>query len=149
MAVKKKNVTKRRGPALIRLTPEMQRWCALLVEELAQWPQVSSKPMFGFIAFYRGKTIFAAIPKTRALHTANSIIFKLPPGSKYRAMVAADPQVLSEFAAGAFANWFPLEIADESSLRGAMVRLERTYEAAGVTSGKTISVKGSPRRSRA
>ena len=135
MAAKKHKATKRRGPALIRLTPEMQRWCALLVDELSQWPQVSSKPMFGFISFYRGKTIFAAIPKSRALHTANSIIFKLPPGSKFRAKVASDPQVLTEFTAGAFANWFPLEIAADSSLRGALVWLERAYEAAGQSKG--------------
>jgi hypothetical protein len=109
----------------------MQRLCALLIDEVSEWPQVSSKPMFGFVSFYRGDTIFAAIPKSRALHTANSIIFKLPPGSKHRSKTTGDPQVLTEFTAGAFANWFPLEIADESALRGAMGWLERAYETAG------------------
>ncbi|MBI1983963.1 MAG: hypothetical protein HYS61_07170, partial [Acidobacteria bacterium] len=57
---------------------EMQRWCAVLEQEVSAWPQVNSRPMFGMLAFYRGKRIFAALPRTRAAETASSLLVKLP-----------------------------------------------------------------------
>ena len=64
-------------PRLLKIDAEMQRWCALLEEELLAWPEVSAKPMFGMIGFYHGKSIFAAIPRTRAAETARSLLIKL------------------------------------------------------------------------
>src|SRR5437763_9311715 len=77
-------------------SPEMQRWAAMLAEELEQWPGVTTKPMFGLTGFYRGKTIFAAVPKTRCLNTPNSVIFKLPKDSKWRVEVAKDSRIQQE-----------------------------------------------------
>lgn len=64
------------GPVLLPITDEMKQWSAMLGTELASWPQVRSKPMFGLVSYYRGANIFAALPRTRALNTPYSIIFK-------------------------------------------------------------------------
>ena len=65
-------------PRLLKIDAEMQRWSALLEDEVLTWPEVSVRPMFGMLAFYRGPTIFAALPRTRAMGTSSSILLKLP-----------------------------------------------------------------------
>ena len=115
-------------PRFHKLSPEMQRWAVILAEELKQWPGVTTKPMFGFTSFYRGKTIFAAVPKTRALGSANSVIFKLPEQSKWRAIVGKDPRIQPENMAAM--KWFPFEIGGESDLRDALLWFERAFQSA-------------------
>ena len=56
----------------------MQRLCALLEDEVSTWRDIRSKPMFGMTAYYRGQTIFAAIPRTRAAGNKSSLLLKLP-----------------------------------------------------------------------
>ena len=70
-------------PALVRVSEEMKQWSALLGGELERWPGVRTKPMFGFVGYYRGRKIFAALPITRAMNSANSIIFKLRGAGPY------------------------------------------------------------------
>src|SRR4051794_25074243 len=91
-----KKSTKADMPRFHKLSVEMQRWAAMLTEELENWPGVTSKPMFGLTGFYRGKIIFAAVPKSRALGTPNSVIFKLPEGSKWRGEAVKDTRVPTE-----------------------------------------------------
>jgi hypothetical protein len=64
-------------PPLLRIPEEMKEWAGLLETELASWPEVSARPMFGMQAFYRKRRIFAAVPRTRALNSPTSVIFKL------------------------------------------------------------------------
>jgi len=66
-------------PKLLRISEETKQWSAMLEHELLGWPGVSSRPMFGFMAIYRNDTIFAGLPRSRALLTPNSIIFKVDP----------------------------------------------------------------------
>jgi hypothetical protein len=115
-------------PRFHKLSPEMQRWAALLAEELEQWPGVTSKPMFGFTSFYRRKTIFAAVPKTRALGSPSSVIFKLPPSSKWRDEAANDSRVKQENMDTH--KWFPFEIGRESDLRDVLLWFERAFQSA-------------------
>jgi hypothetical protein len=115
-------------PRFYKLSPEMQRWSAMLAEELAQWPGVSTKPMFGFTSFYRKGTIFAAVPKTRTLHTSYSVMFKLPEGSKWHAKVRKDPRVPGgEFL---MERWIPFELQSEDDLRDALLWFERSFQSA-------------------
>lgn len=65
-------------PKLFSIDAEMQRWCALLEQELLAWPEVSAKPMFGMTGFYVGQNIFAAIPRTKAAESPRSLLLKLP-----------------------------------------------------------------------
>ena len=83
----------------------MQRLCGLLEDEVSAWPDVSARAMFGMRAFYRGRTIFAALPRTRAMGTASAILLKLPTTRGERAALARGPG----------ADWasFALQSADD------------------------------------
>ena len=124
----KKRSSKAGVPRFHKLSPEMERWSAMLAEELAEWPGVTTKPMFGFTGFYRSKTIFAAVPKTRALGSPNSVIFKLPPSSKWREEALQD----SRIQPGNIEThkWFPFEVGNESDLRDALLWFERAFQSA-------------------
>ena len=115
-------------PRFHKLSPEMERWSAMLAEELVEWPGVTTKPMFGFTGFYRGKTIFAALPKSRALGSPNSVIFKLPPSSKWRDEALKDPRI--QPGNMDTHKWFPFEIGSESDLRDALIWFERAFQSA-------------------
>ena len=97
---------------------EMQRWCALLEEEVSVWPRVKTRPMFGMLALYRGKKIFAALPRTRAAETEFSLLIKLP---------GADHPRLGG-ASGPGAGWTTFEMNSESDIAEALRWLERAYQ---------------------
>jgi hypothetical protein len=59
----------------------MKHICALLAKELLRWPDVSTRPMFGLRAFYRGTVVLAMLPDKRALEDCQSIAYKLPTGA--------------------------------------------------------------------
>ncbi len=115
-------------PRFHKVSPEMQRWSAVLAEELVQWPHVTRKPMFGLSGFYRGTAIFAAVPKSRSLGSPNTVIFKLPEGSKWRDEVPRDSRVNAESMQTH--KWFQFEIGSESDLRDALVWFERAFQSA-------------------
>ncbi len=105
-------------PKLFKIDTEMQRWCALLEQELLAWPDVSAKPMFGMIGIYRGKNIFAAIPRTRAAETSRSVLIKLPNLKNKRLKRASGPG----------SGWAAYELESEQSINEALRLLERAYE---------------------
>ena len=79
--------TTKRRPNMHRITEDMKQWSAMLENELRSWPHVTTRPMFGLLGYYRKKTIFAALPVTRAIGAPNSIIFKfksMPPDLSQR-----------------------------------------------------------------
>jgi hypothetical protein len=98
----------------------MQRWSALLKEEISAWPQVSSRPMFGMLAFYRGKKIFAALPHTRAPGTPSSLLIKLPKVRDERLTAGRGPG----------AQWAAFAMASEADISEALRWLGRAYERA-------------------
>ena len=106
-------------PRLFKTDTEMQRWCALLEQELLAWPEVSAKPMFGMIGFYRGKNIFAAIPRTRAPKTARSLLIKLPGTNDTRLKRGSGPG----------SAWVTYELESANDITEALTWLERAYEA--------------------
>ena len=64
-------------PKLPRIPEEMRQWSDLLLREILGWPDVSSQPMFGMTAVYRGNAIFGVVPRTRAMDTPYSVSFKI------------------------------------------------------------------------
>ncbi len=113
-----------------RVSDEMKLWSAMLGEEIARWPHVATRPMFGSLGYYRKKTIFAALPVTRAIGTPNAIIFKIK---------AMTPQVLARAKADSRidpervspgAKWTSFEVQSEADLRDAMWWLNQVYERA-------------------
>lgn len=112
---------------------EMRRLAAGLETELLAWPAVTAKPMFGMTALYRGQRIFAALPKSRALWTANSIAIKMPRLSdELETKAAKDKRFvrISELGKG----WHAFELNEERDLTAALFWLNVAYELSAFTS---------------
>jgi hypothetical protein len=105
-------------PRLFKTDAEMQRWCALLQEEVSQWPEVTSKPMFGMTGFYHGRRIFAAIPRTKAAGSSRSVLVKLSNVNDERLKPASGPG----------SEWVGFELESEADINEALLLLERAYE---------------------
>lgn len=105
-------------PKLFTTDSEMQRWCALLEQELSTWPEVSAKPMFGMIGYYRGKRIFAAIPRTKAAESPRSLLIKLSGVNDKRL----------KRRSGSDSVWATFELATLNDVSEALTWLEQAYE---------------------
>ena len=129
--------------------PEMQRWSAVLEEEMSGWPGVTHRPMFGLVGYYRDQRIFAAIPRTRAADTPFSLLIKLhsttqkrhstqrpraggpakrPRGAGTGLPEAGGPRVAK--GAGPGSGWITLAMESEADLAQALQLLGRAYEKA-------------------
>lgn len=73
--------------------------------------------MFGMAAFYRGKQIFAALPRTRAVETPFSFLVKDRRSAKKQAGRTAGPG----------AGWTTFAMESESDIPAALKQLERAY----------------------
>jgi hypothetical protein len=81
----------------------MKRTSALLAEELANWPGVTTRPMFGLRTVYRDGVIFAMLPDKRS--------FEIPDG----------------IAVKEGGKWKTVPVEDESRIGAAMGVLEKAY----------------------
>ena len=121
---------KKRSAPLEKISEEMKVWSALLAEEVAGWPDVATKPMFGLAALYRGPAVFAMLPKTRALGSADAVAFKLM-GASAKVMGQLKREVRIQETMLAAAKWYVFEMESEEDLRGVLEWLGVAYEAAG------------------
>ena len=83
--------------------------------------------MFGLVGYYRNSTIFAAIPRTRAVDTPFSLLIKLPDAQHPRLTKGRGPG----------AGWLTFAMDSESDLTEALELLGRAYAKAGKQSGAT------------
>jgi hypothetical protein len=121
---------KRQRPALPPISEEMKAWSAALAREVTDWPQLSARSFFGFTALYREDKMFAALPRTRAMGTSNSLAFKLEsPASATTARLKKDARIGSMDMQKM--RWFTFELSSDSDLHDALDWLGRAYEAAG------------------
>lgn len=117
-------------PTLPRISDEMKAWCAALAAEVSEWPSVEARPFFGFTALYRGKRMFAALPRTRALESADALAFKLDPLlPKLRASLEGDSRI-AQFGKDK-ERWYLFEISSGADLHDALGWLSRAYRVAG------------------
>jgi hypothetical protein len=94
---------------------------------MAVWPSVTTRPMFGFTAFYRGKGIFAILPRTRGMGSASALAFKLETaGPRLRARLSKDARISTTVMQAT--RWFVFEVSSEFDLREALQWLSRAYE---------------------
>jgi hypothetical protein len=118
-------------PALPKASDEMKVWSTSLAEEVRDWPKVSARSFFGFTALYRGDKMFAALPRTRAMESPNSLAFKLetraPPVS---ALLEEDSRIHIWSGQVREARWFSFELTSDADIHGALDWLGRAYEAA-------------------
>jgi len=117
-------------PKLLRVSEEMKQWSAMLEHELLGWPGVSSRPMFGFMGIHRDDSIFAALPRSRAMVTPSSIIFRFDPmPTELSKRAQADPRVDFERRTPG-ARWFSFALSSTDDLRDALWWLEQAYRKA-------------------
>lgn len=108
----------------------MKVWAKALAGEAETWPLVNVRSFFGFIALYRRERIFAALPRTKALWTPNSIGFKIEtPSRPVSKRLQADPRIAATRMQNA--RWFLFELSDDKDLHDALDWLASAYEAAG------------------
>ncbi len=105
----------------------MARWSELLAEEVGGWPQVRSRPMFGMLAFYRGKNIFACVPRTKGWPTKYSVIFKDRAG---KLLPAANQNERVSTTQMGKSGWLTFEMASERDVAEVLRWFERAYRAA-------------------
>lgn len=114
---------------LPKVSEEMQQLSEFLKQELLTWPDVSTRPMFGMIALYRGEEIFAALPRTRAMETERSVSFKLHRQTKEIAeALERDSRIVQQ--EGTMATWISLELESERDIPDALQWFGRAYEQA-------------------
>jgi hypothetical protein len=98
--------------------------------EVAGWPVVSRRSFFGFTAFYRRDNIFALLPGTRGMDTANSMVFKgESPTRALRGRLDQAPRITSTHVGRA--RWFTFELSSDADLHSALEWLGIGYEVAG------------------
>jgi len=117
-------------PKFSKVPEEMQQWAGLLEAELASWPAVTARRMFGMIVFYRKGVIFAALPRTKMFASPHAVAFKfykIPP--RLRKLLEADTRVAHPVRENG--RWISFEIGRDADLKDALSWFERAYESAG------------------
>jgi hypothetical protein len=106
----------------------MKAWSAALADEVSSWPEVEARSFFGFTALYCKNQMFAALPRTRAMGTANSLVFKIEnPATRLRKRLEGDPRI--GWMSMQKARWFTLELSSDADLHDALDWLGRAYDA--------------------
>jgi len=117
-------------PKFARISDEMKYLCSMLGEEVRTWPNVTAKSMFGMLGYYRNGAVFAALPVTRAIGSANGIIFKLKTMSEAQTDRAQKDLRLGTGTNMKAQRWHSFEIHSEDDLRDALWWLGQAYESA-------------------
>ncbi|HYS23189.1 MAG TPA: hypothetical protein VER56_04590 [Candidatus Eisenbacteria bacterium] len=117
-------------PKFFPIDDEMKELSAMLEKEVADWPAISKKPMFGYQGLYRGGKIFAALPRSRAMRSPRSLMFKfssMTPAILESANRDSRVNTVSGMSGG---GWFFFELDEASATKDALGWLARAYEAA-------------------
>jgi TfoX/Sxy family transcriptional regulator of competence genes len=112
-----------------RVSEEVRVFSEFLLQELLKWPNVTARPMFGLKGVYKGKTIFAALPATRALNTSCSVSFKLrtKTPATVKALEGDERIVRSELRTH---SWISFEIRSDRDIPDAVEWFARAYKQA-------------------
>ena len=145
--MQKESMTPRSShPPLPKPSEQMKAWSSALEAEVADWPHASTRSFFGFTAVYRKDKIFAALPRTRAWGTANSLAFKLPTGNlALQSRLDKDSRV--GYTLMGKTRWFTFELSSDADLHAALDWIGEAYTAAG-RSAKKDAVKKPKNKSR-
>jgi hypothetical protein len=119
------NTARRPRPKLPRIAEEMRQWSDLLLREVLGWPDVTSRPMFGMTALYRGNAIFGVLPRTRAMDTPYSVSFKImSPNPSLKKWLQADSRILPSTRD---AKWISFELQSGDDLADAIRWFTHAY----------------------
>src|SRR5215467_5135178 len=113
-------------PKFARISEEMKHWSALMEAELSAWPAVTTRRMFGMLAFYRKGRIFAALPRTRCFETPRSVAFKLDPKTpQTMKLLRADSRIPKMRAEER--RWISFELSSAADLKDALKWFDLAY----------------------
>jgi hypothetical protein len=113
------------------ISEEMKEWSAMLGAELSSWAHISTKPMFGFLSFYRQDTIFAALPQTRGFGSASSMILKFNPMAPELLKRAQADERMDTSTGVPGKGWSSFEMRSPDDFGDALWWLGQAYQAAG------------------
>jgi luciferase-like monooxygenase len=112
------------------ISEEMKEWSARLESELNSWPGVSTKPMFGFLSFYRRGAIFAALPRSRGFDSPSSLILRFNPMPAALLKRAQQEARMDTNTRVPGKGWFSFQLNSPADLRDALFWLQQAYDAA-------------------
>jgi len=130
---KKAAKTKSKRPKMPKWFPvddEMKELSAMLEKEVSDWPKVSTRPMFGYQGLYREGVIFAALPRSRAMKSPRSIMFKFASMSPALLDSAKKDSRIDTISRAPGPGWLLFELNEVSATKDALGWLGRAYEAA-------------------
>jgi hypothetical protein len=119
----------------------MRGWAEGLGREVGGWPGVTLKKAFGMSLAYRGETVFAALPGTRAIHHEDAILMKFmdePPAVKARieaekrfAAGTMEQARTSKRKSGEGRRWRMFLMREDADVHVAIEWLAEAYRVAG------------------
>jgi hypothetical protein len=151
-ARKKAPKAKSRRPKMPKWFPvddEMRALSAMLEKEVSDWPGVTKRPMFGYQGLYRDGVIFAALPRTRAMKSPRSVMFRFTAMSPAVLNSAEKDSRVDTLSGVPGPGWIMFEMDGGSAIRSALGWLERAYEAAKTQRDSTPVRKFSSSQERA
>jgi hypothetical protein len=122
--------SKRPRPPVVAASDELRSLMAAIETEISSWPDVRINSMFGMRSVYRGKNIFALLPKTRSLKTGDAIWMKfgkLTP--RIRKTISEQPRILLP-SKPTGAQWYTLSEVTVGDYGVAIDWLARAHESA-------------------
>jgi hypothetical protein len=117
-------------PTFFPIDVEMKELCGMLETELSAWPGVSKKPMFGHQGLYRNGKIFAALPRSRAMKSPSSIMFKFASISPAIWESVKKDSRVDSLSSMSGTGWLTFDLKEASDMKDALTMLSRAYDAA-------------------
>ncbi len=100
-----------KGSLSLPASQEMRELCLILKREMIRWPGVKVDHVFGTLAFYHRKVMFAMLPDKRSLDSSEAISFIEPPNGEAKQNV----------------KWQTFELTDRSRINKALLSLQKAY----------------------
>lgn len=130
-----KQLSRRRSRVpFLPASEELKSLVAAIEREVSSWPQVNLKPMFGMTAVYRKDIIFGLLPKTRSLHSGDSIwmkFAKLTPAIKKK--LQSEPRIIPPRKPTG-AQWYTMSAVTPAEYGFVIEWLAIAHQAAGPSS---------------
>ena len=117
-------------PKWFPVDDEMKEFSAMLEKEVSDWPGVSMRPMFGYQGLYRNGEIFAALPRSRAMKSPRSLMFKFASMSSALLDSTKKDSRIDTISGVPGPGWFLFDLHEASASKDALGWLGRAYEAA-------------------
>ncbi len=90
---------------------------------------MTTRNFFGFTVLYRNDTMFAVLPRTRGMESANALAFQIHALTSIRTRLEKDRRV--GFAEIKKARRFTFKLSSDSDLHDALSWLQESYDVAG------------------